>query len=293
MNGVLIDNWNLQEIYYDIYDINNIHDIHEINNKNYSQPYKDLLSAIVLWENIFYPQNERSVVWNPSNSILSKIMQPYDDSKHIFSEQAAKIYHNICNCDETNAIIGQGAIRYQLLSNSLGLNYLPAPKRADFLKKYNYSSSILRSQIENIVDSSVMNMFLQLNSLLGEEQISFKMPLLVDYIIYNTNNSSSHIDCAMELKKDNSVKRYRQYLSYVEKELEKGNWTELFSFKRDTEELINDILKLDNKHIFSTNVSLSIMPSICVEKEFNIKKPKLHLTFIKSLIDFAFKKRKQ
>lgn len=282
MNKLLIDNWNLLEIYDDMC---------SIKSQKPNIQYQDLLTAVILWDEIFYPCNEMSMGWNASNSALLKVVKPYDDSEQKFYDRAAEIYNQLYKDKKINSIVAQGAIRYQLLSNSLGFDYFPGSKRAAFLREYNYSTNLLRSKIENIIDRSIIDKYEELNRLLGGTVISFNAPLLVDYIIYNTNHQSSYIDYALELKNERSVKKYRDYLSKIEQQILVGNFTTLGHFKNDIDDLINDIMKLDKKHIVSISFSLSVMPSINITKDLKIN-TRLHLTFLKNLIKFAFKSRK-
>lgn len=283
MKNLLIDNWNLEEIFSSISEMGSI---------ELTDSYKDLLSAVVLWDKIFCPNNEMSIAWKRADSSLSRIVTPIDDIGHLFEEEATKICYDIADKHRYNDIVAKGAVRYQLLSNSLGLNYLPAPKRASFLKENNYLlNKMIRSKIHNIVDASVMSKFEELDRVLGDNVISFKMPLLVDYIIYNTNNGLSYLDCALQIKNTDRVKRYREYLSTIEQEISEGNWRKLYSFKSDVEELINDILKLDRKHIVTAGISIFPMPSINISFDLPIKKKPVHLTFIRELVNFAFNQR--
>lgn len=54
MQGILMDNWSIENIIVCVY---------ENDNKSYSKEYIDLLEAIILWDELYYPDNTYSSWW--------------------------------------------------------------------------------------------------------------------------------------------------------------------------------------------------------------------------------------
>ena len=55
MNNVLIDNWSLENI---------IHDLDNIDLLLRNPTFHNILEALFLWDNIYFPKNEFSLYWN-------------------------------------------------------------------------------------------------------------------------------------------------------------------------------------------------------------------------------------
>lgn len=287
MERLLIDNWTMQEIASDLTDLPD---------EKISAAYAELLTALVLWDEIYYPNNELSQYWRNTGleEELSNFIKPYDDRNQIFMDKAKELYKNYY-LDKGTEVVVSGAIRYLMLSNTLNCDYLAYKLRAKFIDTYNpikeMSYKINRREYTNFLDKNITEKFEELNEILGRNVFEFDMPVLVDYIIQNTPDNKSYIQYALSLRKEKWVVEYRKFMLEMEKELENCNWKKIFEFQEASRELVNNITKIDKKHIINASVSISVTPSIDVSKEFAVGRKKVNLTFFKKLAEFAFSGR--
>lgn len=241
MNGILLDNWTLQDLYSG-----------EL--KTDTERFNELLEAIVLWDNLFYPNNTYSMWWKyiSQNHDFINVLKPLPDDEKSFTDESREIFYSIGTENYTD-VVGAGSIRYALLSNKNGLDYFPCSKRSAFL-----SQSKIRDIIPNMLsrydlmgtfDKEVIKYYKELNSFLGNDIIKFEVPILVDFIKYNTPSNMDYIDYAIELRKEKSVKKYREYLGEIEQSINNAQWGKVSEFKSATEELVHDILRKKLVHI--------------------------------------------
>ena len=284
MNKLLIDNWTMQEI---------ASDLRNLPDTKISTSYAELLTALVLWDEIYYPNSELSQYWENTGlgEELSNFIKPYTDKIPIFVERAKELYKTYY-FDKGTEIVISGAIRYLMLSDSFNCDYLAYKSRARFIDTYNpiqeMSYKINRREYTNFLDKYIIDKFEELNTILGRNVFDFDMPVLVDYILQNTPDNMSHIQYALSLRKEKSVIKYRKFLLEMEKELENCNWKKIFEFQEASYELVNDIIKIDKKHIINASMSISVTPSINISKEFAVENKTVNLTFFKKLVEFAF-----
>lgn len=282
MSGVLMDNWILQDALFDT----------ELNDAFYN-----LLEAIVLWDDVYYPDNEYSQYWKyiSKDSSLQEAITSCEDNSESYQEKAESIFR-LLNGNDDNSITQIGAIRYMILSSKNKLNYLPCKKRSEYISQLNFSNKfhekINRLDLNGIFDKQVLEYYNDLNDFLGKNILEFNMPLLADFIIQNTPNNSSYIKYALQLKKNKKIDYYRKYLQNIEDSFNNGNWRELLRFKMTTQELVNDIVK-EMELSVSTSVSICAMPSLNFSLDIPVKNKRfIQLSFLRELGGFAFNGRK-
>lgn len=285
MNGIMVDNWSTHEIVTDLYN----HD------KEISENYGKLLSAVLLWDELYYPHNERSLLWQIMKKIKADtLLKPIDDESHLFDKEAKSVYLEHYQNDESS-IVAKEAIRYLLLSNFKGLDYFPSSDRATFLNKYNPQnivSKLDRFDFVRIIDKEIVDYFTEYNSVFGRNVFEIKRPVLVDYIIQNTPKEMTYFEFAMQLRNERSIVQYRDYLSKLEIALENREWKILNELLCISKEIVNDVAKLDKTSIGTIGVSVSPLPSLSFSKEVTINRRKIQLTFLEQLSKFAFNGRK-
>ena len=152
MNSIMVDNWFMEEVLADIHDKT----IHA------SKPYADLLMAIVLWDDIYYPQNDHNW-WNSFPSQVQNRLRPIDDSREEgLIQSIQRFYQNDNVFDEDvkwmkwknirggeSEIVGCGALRYMMLSSNNECDYLPCTRRQSFLLQYNKPEKNTASSIQD------------------------------------------------------------------------------------------------------------------------------------------------
>lgn len=278
MNGILLDNWTLEDIYSE-----------EI--ENCEKTYNDLLEAIILWDNLYYPENSSSSWWKyiSDNNGLKDIITPLFDNEKMFEIETKEIYNSVPSFKSYTKTVGMGGIRYALLSNGNGFDYFPCTKRSAFLSqkiiKEKIQQTITRHDLMETFDKEALRYYKELNDFLGGEIIKFKTPILADYILQNTPSDMSCIEYALQLRMDKHVLRYRKYLGEVEHAINNAQWHVLSEFKYVTEELVQDIIK-KKPCTFSMTVGVFTLPSINIEIPFRLHKKYIHLSFLRDLGKF-------
>lgn len=311
MKNIMVDNWFMEEVVADI----------NCNNARNSRRYADLLMAIVLWDEVYYPENAHNW-WKSFPSQVQNVLQPIDDSNEEGFEQATDLYYhyNIYSkyapyeydydsCIIRSDIVESGALRYMMMSNKNGCDYLPCSKRQSFLLQYNNMQiaqrSLIRLKMQGNLDKSIEEYYTDTyRALLDFSDLKLEMPVLVHFIFDNTPNEMTPVDYAFHLKNEGAVIKYRQYLSQVEDALENQNWRDLRFLLRCSSDAVSEITSLDKKNLKSIGIKILPTPSILLEynginatissaPSFEIKKKiqnpfrKMHLTFLKDLTRYA------
>lgn len=278
MNKIMVDNWFMKNVYEYI----------KFNNTDYSPLYYDLLMAIILWDEVYYPQNKYSNIWGNDPSPLQNLLLPIIKPEF---EYSGKVVDDI-------------ALKYLELSYNNECDYLPCPLRRDFLAKNYQYRSLNRMKIQNILDNEIEDYYNKTFAFFSDSfDFRIKMPVLVNFTLNNTPKDMESIDYALHLKNEGAVVNYRRYLKKMEDSIENQDWIELRFLLKHFGDTINDIIILDNNHISCVNTSVAITPSVLFDfssnylkgslpisllvKENFLKKHKIHLTFLRDLTQFA------
>lgn len=284
MNGILLDNWTLQDLYTEKI-------------KTDLEEYNKLLEAIVLWDDIYYPNNTYSTWWKyiSMNHEFNKLLKPFPDDEKIFKEESEKFFYSIKAKSDFTEAVGVGSIRYAILSNKNGLDYFPCSKRSAFLSqdeiKKIIPNMISRYDLMETFDKEVIRYYKELNSFLGNDVIKFDVPVVVDFIHENTPSNKDYIDYAMELRREKNVIKYREYLSEIEQAINNAQWNKISEFKCATEELVKNII--DKKPCtYSITVSILALPSFNIDIPCLSYKKYIHLSFLRDLCNFAYNRNK-
>lgn len=288
MQGILVDNWSIENIVVDC-------DL-KADKKSYNKEYIDLLEAIVLWDDLYYPENTFSSGWKyfAHNHSIRKIVKPLDYKEEEFSDEIEEILEGIDKTNNFTEIVSKGAVKYMLFSNKIGLNYFPCQKRCVFLEQSNLFDNlkkINRFDIIGTFDKEIIKYYEELNDFFGKNLFTFELPLLADFIIQNTPDNMSNIDYAIKLRNDRHVVAYRKYLNEIEIAINNAKWNELLKFEEETKGLVRDIFG-SKEVIDSISVNLLALPSFSISVDNLPFKRNIHLSFLRRLGKFAYKERK-
>lgn len=318
MNNIMVDNWFMEDVIADLRD----------NSAGCSNSYADLLMAIVLWDHVYYPQNNYNW-WNSFPSQVQNALCPIEDNREEGLDQAIRLLcqHGKCSEEEYNwiqwkdlqqtesDIVASGAFRYMMLSNKNECDYLPCAKRRSFLHQYssaqNVQHAMSRLKMQRHLDKTVEEYYTDTyKALLDFSDLRLKMPVLVNFIFDNMQDGMTPIDYAFHLKNEGPVIRYRQYFEEVEDALELQNWKELRFLLRCSNDIIADVTSLDKRMLESAVVSIIPTPSVSLKfkgiettissspslelKHFSDRTfKKMHLTFLKDLTQYAINDMKR
>ena len=317
MKDVLVDNWFMESVLTDIHD----------DAINTSQSISDLFMAIILWDNTFYPKNDYNW-WTSVPSVVQNKLTPVDDITELDfnkiidhlqmtdyslkDEYLSWIKWNYSNHDIMN-VVEKGAIKYMILSNRNGYDYLPCSRRREYIANV-FRDNIIhqrisyRIQSQKYLDSSIKEYYKNAYSFLDEiKDYVYTTPVLDRYIFENAPDNMSAIDYAYHLKYEGHVIRYREHLTKLEDAFEKQNFREVKKLITGMKDVVNDVLSLDKKRIVFTEfqflptpsislgykgIELSLSESSSIRFNLDINKiaKKFHYSFLRELSNFATKK---
>ena len=305
MNRVMVDNWFLGEVVRHL----------RAPKENPARPYAELLMALVLWDEVCYPRNERSRSW-AEGSELADLLCPIDDSARALEDGARELLFLYGSEDPGSdpyglwmrapeSVVNASALRYLMLSAQHGCDYLPSTERQRFLTAHenpkHVKELLLRLRMQGILDEAADAYYREtLQGLLDVPALQLSMPVLADYIVSGTPEGLKPVEYALQLRQEGSVIRYREYLSQLEQALEQQRWKELRRLLAASKEAVDGVLALDRKGLGSVTVKLLPTPSVVVnygwfKGEVSASpglslecKPgrRMHLTFLKELTRF-------
>lgn len=272
MKSVLIDNWTVERI------IDNFS-----NNKNMiSDDVKALLIALVLWEDVYYLDNEYSSWWkyivdNMQEYSFLKQLKPLKYTSESVIFEAEFKYLEAYSMQYTSQV-AQGALEYLYLANEKALSYLPLGKRARFIQEndlYKYFR-IYYNRIDAIekVDEDVLEYYEELNKMLRKAKLEFHPSCLYGYINKSADTVLDMFNCAMDLKSEKMVKDFRRWANDFENDIKAGKTIKIMQYKKDLE----DLEKSYGKGIIDITLGIPAGVGISVSVPFNrINQP--HLAF--------------
>ena len=288
MKKVMVDNWLMEDV------------ICNYDRKGISESYGNVLSALVLWDEIQFPTNERDFWkhvnipddrWAREVEILRQNIKPIDDVDELFDKERRSFFR--CNKDifdeSITEVVGVGAMRYLSLSNYLGLDYLPCEKRREFMHRY---PDICRESFNRInslkpLDSEIEKVIDEITQEFGSCFLTISRPVLVDYIRDNTPKDMTYVEFALKLRKTRPVIQYRRLLNDIETNLNKGNIREVNKLREYSKEMVRDIVKIKPLKYVSANFNVLALPSLSVPTDIRLPRG-MHLTFLEDLIDYSF-----
>ncbi len=243
----MVDNWFMEEV---------LAEIRENDVQNYSS-YTDLLMAIVLWDDVYYPSNGKNW-WNSMVSPVQDLLIPVDD----FGEWEGR--HT-----EHNNIVCDGAIQYLDFCNQKGFNYLPCKKRLNFLRRAcspeEVSKALMRLRQQDILTKTVRDYYLDhYNNVLELQKIQIQMPILSKYIFDEASNDISPVDFAVQLKNEKKVIEYRNFLDQLDSAVEKQDWRELRFLLQCSQDAVDSVLSVDKRKLISVSVDIFPLPQIII-----------------------------
>ena len=196
MSKILIDNWSIEETYA----------LEESEYDKYP-PYMDLLETIIFWDELYYPNNERSGQWRWifSKHEIVNLLHPLNDDDIKYRDMAQQMLKERLDYSPDNLEIG--AIRYLLLGMNSGLDYLPCYERNIFLKQLECSmgdesfrktlsdiaeetlgqSNVMSQRREEIqaLNNRLMSFYIRHKERYGDDKFEFPRPIIDEYILRN------------------------------------------------------------------------------------------------------------
>jgi len=153
MNKVMVDNWFLEDIIKYFLD----------EKKNASNSYEELLMAIVLWDEVCYPQNAFNW-WTSIPSHIQDRLCPIDDTKD-------KGISGIC-LQSIGAPINM-VLHYMELSSNHGCDYLPCSARRKSDDCYSLlDHALLEIDMQRNLDQAIKEYYRETYKALSERPLN-------------------------------------------------------------------------------------------------------------------------
>ena len=310
MKRVMVDNWFLKEA----------SEPDENGKPKNPQAYGSLLSALVLWEEVCYPQNPNNAVWAKTEE-LSACLHPLYDTGSNVRRLSVRLMERFLADDgipdpyltwmqDPESVVNASALGYLAFSAKNGCDYLPAPQRQRFLETEDYARHVRnllpRMRMMGILDEAAEEYYKESYSeLLDLSAPELRMPVLGDYIVSASPAGISPLEYALHLRQEGPVIRYRDYLDRLEQAIEQQRWKELRRLLAASREAVAEVLDLDRKGLGSVTVKLLPTPSLVMNYgglhgELSAKpafsadlKParRMHLSFLRDLTRYAVNER--
>lgn len=283
MGSVLIDNISLSsalEIYLN-------------GNENYKTDItvQNYLFGIVLWDSIFSvgKRMSRNVGDNRIDDLyiddrfnITVLDFDYGEIDNIASNIVFDMYEDKVAESEFQVI--EDTVFYLLLSYNTNMNLLLSKERSEFLIMSKISEKLFnRLNIIDVFEKQLIDYYNEINDKIGKNFITFKCPLLVDFICNNCSNLKDAIDLAKYIRNEKDVIDFRKAMDGLDNALCEGDLISFNEFVSAIPEIVSKITKQGIKSK-TVNLGVAISPSITVPFTFEFgKKKRLHLDFLTDL----------
>lgn len=310
MSAIMIDGMSIEgvimhlggefELYHDDYE-----SYFENRGERYSSEicWDNFLTAIVLWDEIwnFKPNDYRwKDIFVQSNIVdnMKKLVRTV--SREAIDEPFLDTYLSLVRGNShTPPNIRRRTLGYQLISNSLGVPFLAHPRRATYLLDdlsrsipYHSKADFNRLDIISRIDKELMTYYERINKELGRDMLKIKYPVLIDYIIRQTNTPEEEMEAALSLRNERYVVDFRKELNNIENLInECGDIPKILSELTTVSDLAKDITSKYSKETKLGELSISLAPSFSTPIILKKRKKGLHITFIRKLMNYGINER--
>lgn len=292
MNNVLIDNWSLENI---------IHDLDNIDLLLRNPTFHNILEALFLWDNIYFPKNEFSLYWNLllEDSVLKNILIPLEDNEE-FEEESRALYNIHYRQNHYTENIACGAIRYIMLSAENRIDYLPCPQRSEFIQESNINKLLFnygqmpvngrnnipmpRKELWSTLDRELKKYYIEFEKQYSNSYYEVELPVLANYIIYSKPDNINYFEYARSLKRKLFADILIKYIEKTEKDIANGNFVANNVFKNDMKDIVDSICSNDRRLI--TVRSAKLFPTLSYSFYLNDIR-KINFIFARKIVKYA------
>ena len=292
MNNVLIDNWSLENI---------IHDLDNIDLLLRNPTFHNILEALFLWDNIYFPKNEFSLYWNLllEDSVLKNILIPLEDNEE-FEEESRALYNIHYRQNHYTENIACGAIRYIMLSADNRIDYLPCPQRSEFIQESNINKLLFnygqmpvngrnnipmpRKELWSTLDRELKKYYIEFEKQYSNSYYEVELPVLANYIIYSKPDNINYFEYARSLKRKLFADILIKYIEKTEKDIANGNFVANNVFKNDMKDIVDSICSNDRRLI--TVRSAKLFPTLSYSFYLNDIR-KINFIFARKIVKYA------
>ena len=304
MRKVLVDNWFMEQVASD----------EQLDIKDRSNAYFEFLNAIILWDEIYYPDNDRTW-WKNLPGDLQSFVKPIElppeyETMELFDHaekaitclegengkldsQTRALIQEVAN--KTTRIVGNEALGYLWVSSENDCDYLPHSKRKKFIKEAlpRLKDFFIRNAVMDLVDEKVQKNYLSKYNEYELNLLKYEMPVLSRMVIENLPSGFSPIDYAMHIKNEGPVERYRNYCSEMEYYFKIKDKDKYIKKRNEIADVIDEAIAASEKSSLASlaslaSLSVNVLPIGSLGVGINappIKSDKL--VFLNDLVSFA------
>lgn len=253
MGSVLIDNWNLSNA--------NLEETY-----NHVMPNKacsDLLSALVLWDDVYFLDDGFATFgWlnRPEGEKIKSLLRPLYLNKEIKKrfEKSSSILYEQKFMHQYKEIVAKRALFYHEVSKAFGIDYYPIEQRAIFLDQ---SMNSLELWSRNVIINNEEKEILRRIQEFDKEKDSFiRLPILTNLIM--KNSVGDYLYTSLDIKNTKEVKNFRKYMNKIDQEINDGNYNGAKCILKNIPYLIDDIEKMDRKATIFVDVKVKLTPMV-------------------------------
>ena len=289
MTSIIVDNWTLQRAADGLDSL--------ANGQETTPEYVRLMEAFVLWDKVYYFENEYSEYWKKKINGYG-----YYDILHTLDELCSDVERYKIITEHAKYLsflipdmIGRGAVEYQSLANEFGLNYLPSEERAAYLFEQESAYRIInRQDILKYYNHEIVEYYEEINKKIDNKKLRFSFPILYRYMNHDTKRPVS-VKEIIQLKQNVDVKNFCRNMDYMEAEVNSGNIEEFNRYLNEIPKIISSMkrtFQLQLNGSFQISISPSgitiTTPKLSISKSIQIEK-RLQLTFLRKLAEYATK----
>lgn len=262
MNSLIVDNWTLETICYDMLDVSS---------EDPSYEYQQLIMAILLWDDLCFWDSPFSAHWKESGLLPNSLFRPihYDAHKNTYADTVYRKHFS----NNYSEIVAKGAIEYIQICEENACDYLPSSSRNTFLKN-NYESlgrnQLSRLSVLSPLDNALQEEYDQIVKAYNMNPLIIEFPVLIDYIMDQAEKEGmSYWEMALHIREWGPVISFRKLIETIEGEMGDNNWNvkELDRLRKHSQQLVDDITKKAgcDLSISLTDVKPYLSPSITAD----------------------------
>ena len=298
--SVMIDNWTMSQLVSDW--------------KRRSKvplQYHELLSAIVLWDEVLYPDNGFAQ-WKEENNPFSAALTCVETNDRPFLLEARKkidilhksqsveqrtddsthldwIQNNIIKINRN--LIEESTMSYWLYCQDQSCDYLPAPDRREYMKRFMSSREnplqYFRLDVIRQFDKTWAERIEEILRILGDNTRRIEFPLLSHFIIRNREEKCPLIISALHMSCEGAFVRFREFLDEIDRAINEDDINQVLYLTKNIRDATNEIFKLDRDNITSVDVGLFPNPGITIGAELRMPRRRSGLSMLYDIGQFT------
>ncbi len=300
MENVILDNWSIMRL------------IHSWQSRSsIPQEFHDFISAIVLWDNVLYPENDYTD-WEKSDNpfIVGLTAVAVNDRNN--RSQAIQIMNQIYHKEKDESIqtdfqwikkmvlgdeynkIELSALNYLLICQEMKCDYLPCSERKEFintLQTNDYFNLVFnRLMIIAQFEKEYIEYYNETYRYLINNKVAIYYPLLTDYIIDNMEPGMTLIESACHIKEQGLFVHFREYLSKIDGAITRHDWNLLHRLVEELNGETEEIYRRTSSRIVPIEATLLPNPSLTISKDLRIARDGGGLSLLRSMGNFSKRK---